>query len=138
MQAGHTQLSIMQQNKKGPSMHLTHTVTMLSFVLQRAGMLAADGRCKTLDISADGYARAEACKALYLSLVPDTDQATHTSSQAPVAYIANSGVNTNGKSSGLAAPHGPSQQTLLSEVLRGAGLDPDQLAGLQLHANGTC
>jgi Beta-ketoacyl synthase, N-terminal domain len=30
-------------------------------VLAKAGMLTQDGRCKTLDSSADGYARGEAC-----------------------------------------------------------------------------
>ena len=33
-------------------------------VLKQAGMLALDGRCKTLDASADGYVRGEACGAL--------------------------------------------------------------------------
>ena len=40
-----------------------HTNTM--FV--RAGMLTADGRCKTLDASADGYTRQEACGAIAVS-----------------------------------------------------------------------
>ena len=31
-----------------------------------AGMLASDGRCKTLDASADGYVRAEDCAILML------------------------------------------------------------------------
>lgn len=35
-------------------------------MLQRAGMIAPDGRCKTMDAAADGYVRAETCKAIYL------------------------------------------------------------------------
>lgn len=35
-------------------------------MLQRAGMIAPDGRCKTMDAAADGYVRAETCKAMYL------------------------------------------------------------------------
>jgi hypothetical protein len=31
-----------------------------------SGMLAPDGRCKTLDVAADGYVRAEACVVLRL------------------------------------------------------------------------
>lgn len=31
-----------------------------------AGMMAADGRCKTLDASADGYVRGEACVVIKL------------------------------------------------------------------------
>ena len=29
-------------------------------------MIAPDGRCKTLDAAADGYVRAETCRAMYL------------------------------------------------------------------------
>ena len=35
-----------------------------SFMFVGAGMTAADGRCKTLDASADGYVRSEACMAM--------------------------------------------------------------------------
>jgi Beta-ketoacyl synthase, N-terminal domain len=31
-----------------------------------AGMMAADGRCKTLDAAADGYVRGEACVVIKL------------------------------------------------------------------------
>ena len=32
----------------------------------RTGMLAPDGRCKTLDVAADGYVQAEACIVLLI------------------------------------------------------------------------
>ena len=38
-----------------------------------AGMLTADGRCKTLDASADGYVRAEACIVLRLDATASAD-----------------------------------------------------------------
>ena len=41
-----------------------------------AGMLAPDGRCKTLDVAADGYVRAETCIVLLLGLLSD-DMAAH-------------------------------------------------------------
>jgi len=36
-------------------------------MFQKAGMLAPDGRCKTLDASADGYVRGESAGALFFS-----------------------------------------------------------------------
>ena len=38
-----------------------------------AGMLTSDGHCKTLDASADGYVRAEACVVLRLDAVGSSD-----------------------------------------------------------------
>ena len=40
-----------------------------------AGMLAPDGRCKTLDASGDGYVRGETCVTL---LLEDMDTVDHT------------------------------------------------------------
>ena len=53
----------------------------------RAGMLAPDGRCKTLDASADGYVRAEDCIVLLMTLVEDHGQ------QAVTAVVHGSAVN---------------------------------------------
>ena len=39
-----------------------------SALFNRAGMLASDGRCKTLDAAANGYVRGEACSALHMQL----------------------------------------------------------------------
>ena len=40
-----------------------------SALFNKAGMLAADGRCKTLDAAANGYVRGEACSALSMQLL---------------------------------------------------------------------
>ena len=42
----------------GVNLMLSESTTGAAFI---AGMLTSDGRCKTLDASADGYVRAEAC-----------------------------------------------------------------------------
>ena len=54
-----------------------------------------------------------------------------------LGMILSSAVNTNGRSSALTAPHGPSQQGLLRAALQSAGLQPSHVAGLQMHSNGT-
>lgn len=40
-----------------------------SALFNKAGMLAMDGRCKTLDAAANGYVRGEACSALSMQLI---------------------------------------------------------------------
>ena len=49
------------------------------------GMLAVDGRCKTLDAAADGYVRAEACILLLLQFI--------SAAETPAAILAGSSVN---------------------------------------------
>jgi acyl transferase domain-containing protein len=116
-------------------------------VVALGGMASADGRCKTLDVSADGYVRAEACHALWLmprATVTTVTQQSHSTgangsephAPAVLAYIAGTAVNTNGRASSLTAPHGPSQRALLSDALSSAGMHPHQVVGLQMHANG--
>ena len=41
-------------------------------------MIAPDGRCKTLDAAADGYVRAETCRAMYL-MPPSQGSITYSS-----------------------------------------------------------
>lgn len=93
-------------------------------------MLALDGRCKTLDASADGYVRAEAAIVIRLDPLggPGADvvaaasdrtsgsgdssagSALSGSAAAPACLMAGSFVNQDGRSSSLTAPNGPSQQ----------------------------
>ena len=44
---------------------------MTEIAVSAAGMLAPDGRCKTLDVAGDGYVRAENCIVLLLEAVLD-------------------------------------------------------------------
>ena len=54
-----------------------------------------------------------------------------------LGVMLSSAVNTNGRSSALTAPHGPSQQLLLRSCLQAAGLEPQAINALQMHSNGT-
>jgi 3-oxoacyl-(acyl-carrier-protein) synthase len=115
-------------------------VPQSTLMVQRAGMLAADGRCKVLDADADGYVRGEACRAMWLEAAePDaaTAAAGTEAASAPLAVVLGTAVNTNGRASSLTAPHGPTQQALIATALQAAGMTPAEVSGLQLHANGT-
>ncbi|QDZ22812.1 polyketide synthase [Chloropicon primus] len=99
-------------------------------VLKQAGMLALDGRCKTLDASADGYVRGEACGALCIKRFGKDEG---------VAFVElkGSAVNQDGRSSALTAPNGPAQQKVITSAVNNAALDLGNLEGFQLHGTGT-
>lgn len=56
----------------------------------------------------------------------------------PLGIVLGSAVNTNGRSAGLTAPHGPTQQALLAMALSSSeGVSPGRVSGLQMHGTGT-
>lgn len=101
---------------------------------QIAGMLTADGRCKTLDAAADGYVRAEACIALVLR--PMEVEGASVMEETMV-WVHSSFVNQDGRSSSLTAPNGPAQQRVLRGALEAAGSAPNDVFGLEMHGTGT-
>jgi acyl transferase domain-containing protein len=104
-------------------------------MFKRAGMLAPDGRCKTLDAAADGYVRAEAVGVLLLQAA--SAAASDVGALPPLALLAGSAVNQDGRSSGLTAPNGPAQQEVLRAALVAAGLAPGDVSGISMHGTGT-
>ena len=101
-------------------------LALTTAMFQRAGMLAPDGRCKTLDASADGYVRAEGCEVIMLTC----------SAEAGVA-LGGSAVNQDGRSSSLTAPNGPSQQGVIGSALKDGGVFASDVTSLQMHGTGT-
>merc|ERR1712078_858022 len=75
----------------GTNLTLTPDTCM---VFKQAGMLAADGRCKTLDSSADGYGRGEACGAVSLR---SAEEGADGTASATAAAVVGSGVNQDGR-----------------------------------------
>ncbi|GAX83383.1 hypothetical protein CEUSTIGMA_g10808.t1, partial [Chlamydomonas eustigma] len=102
---------------------------------QRASMLSPDGRCKTLDTAADGYARAEACGAIMLK--GGAKGVEEGGSVEGLAVLCSTAVNQDGKSSALRAPNGPAQQEVIRQALGGAGIRANLVNILQMHGTGT-
>ncbi|WP_341529633.1 beta-ketoacyl synthase N-terminal-like domain-containing protein [Nostoc sp. UHCC 0302] len=99
----------------------------------RARMLAPDGRCKTFDASADGFARGEGCGVVVLKRLSDAI----ADGDNILALIRGSAVNQDGASSGLTVPNGVAQQTLIRKALANAGVEPAQVSYVEAHGTGT-
>ncbi len=101
--------------------------------LSRARALAADGRCKTFDASADGYVRSEGCGVIVLKRLSDA----LADGDDVLALIAGTAVNQDGPSGGFTVPSGSSQQELIRRALADAGVKPAEVGYVEAHGTGT-
>ena len=106
---------------------------LLTHSLQRAGMLAGDGRCKTFDSRADGYVRGEGCGIIILKRFTDAVK----DNDRILALVRGSAINQDGRSNGLTAPNGPSQEAVIRQALERAQVTPDQIDHVECHGTGT-
>ncbi|MBJ6765278.1 type I polyketide synthase [Myxococcaceae bacterium JPH2] len=96
-------------------------------------MLAADGRCKAFDASADGFGRGEGCGVVVLRRLSDALAA----GDQILAVIRSSALNHDGRSSGLMVPNGRSQERVLRTALENGGVEPHQVGFIEAHGTGT-
>src|SRR3546814_12185392 len=96
-------------------------------------MMAADGRCKTLDAAADGYVRGEGCGVVVLKRLSDAVAA----GDRIHALVLGSAVNQDGRSNGLTAPNGPAQAAVVRAALANAGIESREVSCIEMHGTGT-
>ena len=94
-----------------------------------AGMLSVDGRCKTLDARANGYARSEGIGSLVVRLSVGVGGGG--------GLLASCAVRQDGRSASLTAPNGSAQRTLLLAALARAARAAGELACIEAHGTGT-
>jgi acyl transferase domain-containing protein len=105
----------------------------VTIALCRARMLAADGRCKTFDASADGYVRGEGCGVVVLKRRSDA-----LATGSPVlALIRGSATNQDGATAGFTVPNGRAQEALIRRALANAGVEARHVDYLEAHGTGT-
>src|SRR3990172_220744 len=98
-----------------------------------ARMLSPDGQCKTLDNNADGFVPGEGAGALVLKRLSDAE-ADHDNIYG---VIIGSGINQNGNSNGITAPHKKSQIELEREIYDKYKIDPETISYVEMHGTGS-
>ncbi|MFD6156189.1 beta-ketoacyl synthase N-terminal-like domain-containing protein [Nocardia sp. NPDC060256] len=101
--------------------------------LAGAGMMAADGRCKTFDDRADGYVRGEGSAAVVLKPLAQAEQ----DGDRVYAVLLGSAINQDGRTNGLTAPSYQSQVDVLRRAYRRAGVNPGDVQYIEAHGTGT-
>jgi acyl transferase domain-containing protein/tryptophanase/acyl carrier protein len=98
-----------------------------------AGVLSGDGKCKTFDKRADGYARGEGCGAIFLKPL-----STAEADGNPIyAVIRATAENHGGRVTTLTAPNSFAQTELLIEAYEKAQIDPATVGYIECHGSGT-
>ena len=95
--------------------------------------LAADGRCKTFDKDADGYARGEGAGVIILRRL---DQAQAQGDRV-YAVIRATGSNQDGRTPGITVPNPQAQAALMQEVTARSGVAPEDIGYVEAHGTGT-
>ncbi|REC46653.1 type I polyketide synthase [Chryseobacterium pennipullorum] len=96
-------------------------------------ILSPECRSKSFDAEANGTVRGEGCGIVVLKKLADAVKAgDHIH-----AVIKASGINQGGLSSGPTVPHGPSQEMLLKEVWKKAGISENGPDYIEAHGTGT-
>ena len=125
--------------------HLASLVSGVSLMLLldthaqicQLGALSPTGRCKTLDMTADGYGRGEGCVVFVVRALSDLISNVATVMLATHARcgIAGTAVNQDGRSSSLTTPNGASQQALLRIAATRA--NTERLSSVTIHGTAT-
>ena len=99
----------------------------------KAHMLSPTGRCRPFDAAGDGYVRSEGGGIFVLKPLADAI----AEGNRVHAVIVGSGVNSDGRTGGLAMPNQAAQAALLRDVYRDAGIDPGDIDYVEAHGTGT-
>ncbi len=96
-------------------------------------MLSPDGRCKAFDASANGFVRGEGAGAVCLKPL----SAALAAGDPIYAVIRSTAVNQDGRTSGMTVPSRGSQQEIISQACKLAGIKPEQIRYAEAHGTGT-
>ncbi|MEU8238199.1 type I polyketide synthase [Actinoplanes missouriensis] len=99
----------------------------------KGGFLSPDGRCKTFDASANGYARGEGAGVVVLKPM----SAALRDGDPIYALVTGSAVSQDGHTNGITVPNGDAQEAAMRTAYRRAGVAPHQVRYVEAHGTGT-
>jgi 6-methylsalicylic acid synthase len=105
----------------------------LTCVLEKAGALSSDGRCRPFDDKANGYGRGEGAAIIILK---DMSAAVRDGDNI-IAVLKGSAVGQDGRTNGIMAPNAEAQESVALRALNDARIDPSNVDFVEAHATGT-
>ncbi|CAI7639412.1 unnamed protein product [Penicillium glandicola] len=105
----------------------------LTRVLDEAGAISADGKCRSFDESASGYGRGEGAGVVILKRL---DKALADGDQV-LAVLKGSAVASDGKTLGIMAPNAQAQLLVAQKALKEAKMTSDSINYIEAHATST-
>lgn len=99
----------------------------------KARMLSPDGRCKTFDASGNGYVRSEGGGVVLATTLAHAQK----NGWEVLAVIAGTGVNSDGRTTGISLPNPEAQGALIRQVYDRFNLDRRKLVYVEAHGTGT-
>ncbi|KAL7787176.1 polyketide synthase [Trichoderma ceciliae] len=103
------------------------------FGTAKGGFLSPTSACHTFDTSADGYARAEALNAIYITRLSSAMKSDHKIH----AVIRGTAINANGKTPGITLPDAKMQAAVIRKAYQNAGLSFADTDYVECHGTGT-
>lgn len=99
----------------------------------KGGFLSPDGRCKTFDASANGYARGEGAGVVLLKPLAQAQ-----ADRDPIyAVVRGTAVSQDGHTNGITVPNGASQEAAMRAAYKRAGVSPHEVQYVEAHGTGT-
>lgn len=99
----------------------------------KGGFLSPDGRCKTFDASANGYARGEGAGVVLLKPLAQAQ-----ADRDPIyALVRGTAVTQDGRTNGITVPNGASQEAAMRAAYARAGVSPHEVQYVEAHGTGT-
>ncbi|MEO8620329.1 MAG: type I polyketide synthase, partial [bacterium] len=101
--------------------------------LSRLNMLSPVGQCRAFDADGKGYVRGEGAGLVALRKLSDAER----DGDRIYAVIRGSAVNQDGHTNGITVPSQASQEVVVREACRRAGVRPHEIAYVEAHGTGT-